>query len=146
MIFIGADHGGWNLKERIKKYLQQKKISFQDVGAKVLVQDDDFPDFAFPVAKKVARAKDNLGILVCRTGIGMSMTANKIKGIRAALCSEVGQAISSRAHHNCNILCLGADFIDEEKAIKILDTFLKAEFSNEERYIKKLKKIEKEEK
>jgi ribose 5-phosphate isomerase B len=142
MIFIGADHSGWKLKAEISKWLKSKKLKFQDVGANVLNQEDDYPDFALNLTKKVTRGKDNLGILICGNGIAMSMTANKVKGIRAGLCSFVGQAITARAHDNCNVLVLPADFINEEKAIKILDTFLQAGFSQEERYIRRLKKIE----
>ncbi len=146
MLFIGADHGGWNLKETIKKWLTQKKMEFEDVGAKVLVQDDDYPAFALTLAKKVARAKTNMGILVGRSGIEMTFSADKIKGVRAALCSQLGQAITARAHNNCNVLTLGADFIEEEQALKIVDMFLKAEFSQEGRYLRRLKEVEKVEK
>lgn len=146
MLFIGADHGGWNLKEVIKKWLKSKKIKFEDVGAKVLVQDDDYPDFALPLARKVARAKKNLGILIGRSGIEMSFAADKIKGIRAALCNQLGQTITARAHNNCNVLVLGADFIEEEQALKIVEMFLKAEFSEEERYLRRLEKVAKIEK
>lgn len=146
MLYIGADHGGWNLKETIKKWLKQKKVKFEDVGAKVLVQDDDYPDFALALAKKVARGKNNLGILIGRSGIEMSFTADKIKGVRVALCSHIGQTITARAHNNCNVLAFGADFIEEEAALKIVDMFLKAEFSGEERYLRRLRKVEKAEK
>lgn len=143
MIFIGSDHGGWHLKEEIKKWLKQKKMAFEDVGAKILKQDDDYPDFAFPLAKKVARKKDNLGILICRNGVGMCVAANKVKGIRAGICSFVGQAITARAHDNCNVIVLPADFINQEKALKIIETFFQAGFSGEERHKRRLAKIEK---
>ena len=143
MIFIGSDHGGWHLKEEIKKWLKQKKMAFEDVGAKILKQDDDYPDFAFPLAKKVTRGKDHLGILICRNGIGMCIAANKVKGIRAGICSFVGQAITARAHNNCNVIVLPADFINQEKALKIIETFFQAGFGGEERNIRRLAKIEK---
>ncbi|HUV47287.1 MAG TPA: RpiB/LacA/LacB family sugar-phosphate isomerase [Candidatus Bathyarchaeia archaeon] len=146
MIFIGSDHGGWNLKQEITKWLKSKKIEFEDVGAKILQQDDDYPDYAFPLVKKVVKNKENLGILISRDGIGMSIAANKIKGAKAALCTFVPQAITSRAHNNTNVLVLAAEFLDEEKAIKIVDMFLKAGFNEEERYNRILRKIDEIEK
>ena len=95
------------------------------------------------MAKQVAKAKKDLGILICRNGVGISIAANKVKGIKAGLCSFIGQTITARAHDNCNVLVLPADFITEEKAIKIVDTFLQAKFSGEERHIMRLGKIEK---
>lgn len=142
MIFIASDHGGWKLKAEIIKWLKQKKIKVKDLGPMVLKQGDDYSDFVFPLTKQVVRAKKNLGILICRNGIGMSMAANKVKGIKAGLCSFLGQTITAKAHDNCNILVLPADFINEEKAIKIVDTFLQAEFSGEERHIRRLEKVE----
>jgi ribose 5-phosphate isomerase B len=146
MIFISSDHGGWELKGKIIAWLKQKKLKFQDLGPKVLQQDDDYPDFAFSLAKKVVRAKENWGILICRSGLEMSIAANKVKKARAGLCSFLGQAITARAHNNCNILVLPADFIDEERALKIVKAFSQAEFSQEERNIRRLGKIEKYEK
>lgn len=143
MIFIASDHGGWKLKAEIIKWLKQKKIKVKDLGPMVLKQDDDYPDFALPLAKQVARAKKNVGILSCRSGIGMTIAANKVKGIKAGLCTFVSQAISARAHNNCNVLVLPADFVAEEKSVKIISAFLQAEFSGEERHIRRLEKIEK---
>ena len=143
MIFIGSDHGGWNLKEELKKWLKAKKFKFQDMGPKVLVQDDDYPDYCLPLARKVVRAKANSGILIGRSGIGMSICANKVKKVRAALCTAVGQAITARAHNNANIVVLAADLTKPEQAIKILDTFLQTQFSGEERHQRRNKKAEK---
>lgn len=142
MIFLGADHGGFELKSRIAKFLKSKKIKFCDLGAKVLKQDDNYPDFAFAVARKVVAKRGSLGILLCRNGIGMTIAANKVKGIKAGLCSFVGQAVTARAHDNCNILVLPADFIDEKKTLQIVNTFLEADFSGEERHKGRLRKIE----
>jgi len=146
MIYIGADHGGFKLKREIIAFLKEKGHDVKDIGAKILHQDDDFPQFAFKVAHKVAEEKGSLGILICRNGIGMSIAANKVKGIKAGLVSFVGQAITARAHDNCNILVLPADFIDQEHALKIIDTYLKTRFSKEKRYLRRLKVIEEYEK
>lgn len=143
MIFLGADHGGFELKNKIAKFLKAKRKKFNDLGPKWVNMDDDYPDFAFAVAKKVAVKKGNLGILICRSGIGMSIAANKAKGVKSGLCSFVGQAVTARAHNNCNILTLPADFISEERALKIVGTFLEADFCGEERHVRRLKKIEK---
>jgi len=142
MIFIGSDHGGWKLKRELIKWLRQEKFKVKDLGAKILQQSDDYPDFAFPLAEKVVEKKGALGVLLCRNGIGMTIAANKVKGARAGLCSFVGQAITARAHDNCNILVLPVDFINQEKAIKILKTFFQAEFNEEARHKRRLKKIE----
>lgn len=141
MIFIGTDHSGWKLKQELVSWLKAKKYPVKDLGAKIARQDDDYPDFAFPVASQVIKNKENLGILLCRNGIGMSMAANKVKGVRAGVCSFTGQAITARAHDNCNILVIPADFVNEEQAIRILETFLTAKFNAEERHLKRLKKI-----
>ena len=146
MIYLACDHGGFRLKEAVLKWLKDKKEKVVDLGPKFLKQDDDFPDYAFPLAKKVAAGKNDLGILICPNGIGMSICANKVKGIRAGVCAFTGQAITARAHNNCNILVLPADFVDEERAIKILRTFLQTSYSVEPRYQKKLQKIEEFEK
>jgi ribose 5-phosphate isomerase B len=142
MIYIAADHGGFKLKAEIIKWLKKNKKPVKDLGAKILQQDDDYPEFTFQLAEKVAKNKKDTGILICRNGIGMSIAANKVKGIKAGLVSFVGQAITARAHDNCNILVLPADFIDEELAITIVDTFLKAKFIEEKRHVRRLAIIE----
>lgn len=142
MIFIASDHGGFNLKREIINYFEKKGIKIRDLGPKVLKQDDDYPDFAFPLAGKVAFNPRNLGILACRNGIGISIAANKVKGIRAGLCTFVGQTVTARAHTNCNVLVLAADFVPLEKNLKIINTFLEGKFSGEERHKRRLKKIE----
>ena len=112
------------------------------MGPKVLRQDDDYPDFAFSLGKKVTAKPGNLGILISRGGIAMSIAANKLKGIRAGVCTFVGQAVTARAHNNCNVLVLAADFVSKEKNIEIVKTFLEGEFSKERRHERRLKKIE----
>ncbi len=144
-LFIAADHAGFDLKEEIKIYFKahsnlNKKRQLIDLGAEIMHQDDDYPDFAFKLGKEVCKNKENLGILVCRSGIGMSIAANKILGIRAALCTSVGQAVTSRAHNDCNVLVLASE-IDQEENFRIMETFLGAEFSNEDRHKRRIEKI-----
>lgn len=146
MIFIASDHGGFELKRELIKYLKGKKIKTQDLGPKFLHQEDDYSDFAFRLAKKVKENKQNIGILICRNGIGMCIAANKVNSIRAGLCTSVGQAVTARAHTNCNILVLAADYVAKETNFIITDTFLEAEFSKEERHLRRIKKMEEYEK
>ena len=140
MIYLGADHAGFYLKEEIKNYLKELGYEYEDMGAKDLEPKDDFPDYALSVAKKVTNT-DNLGILICATGIGMCMAANKIKGIRAVNAWDEFTALSSREHNNANILCLAGKVLDSETAKKIVRIYLETEFTNEERHIRRLNKI-----
>ncbi|MDP3004092.1 MAG: RpiB/LacA/LacB family sugar-phosphate isomerase, partial [Candidatus Azambacteria bacterium] len=111
MIYIGADHRGYKLKETLKIYLKELNCNFEDSGAKELIPDDDYPDYALVVAKKVAESPDeNRGILICGSGVGVDIVANKIRNIRSALCFDVKQAQMSRSDDNANILSLSADF------------------------------------
>ncbi len=141
MIYIGADHAGYNLKEEIKKYLDELGYQSEDLGNKELDPQDDYPDFAFEVAKKVAETGEK-GILICGTGIGSCIAANKIKGARAAQAWDEFTAAQSREHNNSNILCLGGRVLDAETAKKIVRIWLETEFSGEERHMRRLKKIE----
>jgi ribose 5-phosphate isomerase B len=138
-IAIGSDHGGVDLKESIKKALDEKKISYADFGtdSKTAV---DYPDVAVPVAKDVSGHKSDFGILLCRTGIGMSITANKIPGIRAALCDSPRLARLSRLHNNANVLTLAGD-TPADKANDIVAAFLDTPFENEERHKRRVEKI-----
>ncbi|MBQ7574760.1 MAG: ribose 5-phosphate isomerase B [Clostridia bacterium] len=126
MLAIGSDHGGFELKNRIVKYLESKGIEVHDFG----VYNDssvDYPDCAVPVCNAVNDKTCDAGILVCGTGIGISIAANKIKGIRAALCSDVYSAKMAKEHNNANVICLGGRVIGEELAYMIVDTWLNAE-------------------
>ncbi len=144
MIYLGADHRGFNLKEKIKKYLGSLNYGVVDLGNKKLDQNDDYSDFGKLVAKKVAEnpSKDK-GILFCGSGNGMVIAANKIKGIRAVLGFNEKIARMSREHNDANVLCLPADFLKFETAKKIVKIWLKTKFSGENRHIRRLKKIEK---
>lgn len=126
-IAIGCDHGGFELKEAVRGYLEERQIPYEDFGA----YNTDSVDYA-PIAAKAARAvaagQADFGVLVCSTGIGISMAANKVKGIRAALCTNEFCAEMTRRHNNANILCMGGKVIDKETAVKLVDIFLHTEF------------------
>lgn len=127
MIALGADHGGVKLKDAIKKYLDSEKIAYQDFGT-FDEQSIDYAPIAAKVAHSVADGKAEKGILCCGTGIGMSMAANKVKGIRAAVCANAYCAEITRHHNNANILCLGGRVIDEDQAVEFSRLFLNTEF------------------
>ena len=122
-IIIGADHGGFELKEIIKEHLDKKGISIDDVGT-FDTSSVDYPDIAVKVCNKLLAKEGDFGILICGTGIGISITANKIHGIRAALCSDEFSARATRAHNNSNVLCLGGRVTGPELAKSICDAFL----------------------
>ena len=146
MIYIGADHRGYKLKEALKIYLQELNYVWEDLGAKELNPDDDYSDFALAVAKKVAEnPEENRGILICGSGVGVDVVANKIKNIRSALCFNVKQAQTSRNDDNTNVLSLSADFISEDLAKEIVKIWLETPFSglgHHARRIEKIKEIE----
>lgn len=126
VIALGADHKGFPLKEKIKEYLVGKGFKIKDFGTES-EEACDYPDVAFAVSDSVLKDKTSLGILVCATGIGMSIAANRIPNVRAALCYTEEFAELSRRHNHANILCLPGGFIEEEMAYKIIDIFLKTE-------------------
>ncbi len=127
-IALGSDHAGYLLKEELKKYLTVEKVEFIDFGT--FSKDSiDYPDYALKVAESVKNNEVNLGILICYTGIGMSMAANKVKGIRAALVNSVENAHLTKEHNNANVLCLGAKDIEIDLAKKIVHEFLVTEFA-----------------
>ena len=127
MIIIGSDHGGYKLKEEIKKYLEEKEIKYKDLGT-YDEESVDYPDIASKVSQEVQKNKENQGILICRSGIGMSIVANKFKGIRCAKCDNEEEAKYSKMHNNSNILALGADYIETDQAIRIVRMWLATEF------------------
>lgn len=146
-VAIGSDHAGYELKNYLVKYLQKEKIIVHDMGT--FTKDSvDYPDYAVQVCQAVNREESDFGILICYTGIGMSMSANKVKGIRAALVSNVENARLTREHNNANVLCLGAKDVDQASATQIVDTFLKSSFTSGRhlRRVEKVMKIEKNEK
>ena len=141
MIGIDSDHGGFALKEAIKKHLEERGLEYRDYGT-YSDASCDYPVYGRAVAKAVAAGECELGILICGTGIGISITANKVPGIRAALCSDCFSAEATRLHNNANILALGARVLGEGLALKIVDTFLDTPFSNDERHIRRISMIE----
>ena len=141
MIGIGSDHGGFALKEAIKKHLEERGLEYQDFGT-YSSASCDYPVYGRAVAKAVAAGECELGILICGTGIGISITANKVPGVRAALCSDCFSAEATRLHNNANVLALGARVLGEGLALKIVDTFLDTPFSNDERHIRRISMIE----
>ena len=124
---IGSDHAGYLLKANLVNYLQEKHLNFEDVGT-YSEESKDYPDYAIKVAKLVASKKVTAGILVCGTGLGMSIAANKIRGVQAALCNSDVFAEMSRRHNDANILCLGGRFISFDEAKNILDIWLQTPF------------------
>ncbi|MBI2650334.1 RpiB/LacA/LacB family sugar-phosphate isomerase [Candidatus Woesearchaeota archaeon] len=144
-IFLGADHAGFKLKEHIKKHLLKINMEVEDLGARKLDPKDDYPDFIVPVAKKVSKNPSSRGIVFGASGQGEAIAANKIKGIRAALYygGNIEIVKLSRTHNNANILSLGARFLTKEEAIKAINLWLKTDFSNEPRHIRRIKKISK---
>lgn len=146
-IFIGSDHAGFDIKEKIKKYFEEKRIDYEDLGAGKLEKWDDYPVFAFRVAERVAKAKGkSLGILVCGTGTGMTIAANKVPGIRAVAAYDAYSAKMSRFDNNANILGLRGRNFSLNKIKKIINTWLSTDFSSVNRFKRRLKKIEKYEK
>ena len=141
MIGIGSDHGGFALKEAIKKHLEERGLEYKDFGT-YSSASCDYPVYGRAVAQAVAAGECELGILICGTGIGISITANKVPGVRAALCSDCFSAEATRLHNNANILALGARVLGEGLALKIVDTFLDTPFSNDERHIRRISMIE----
>ena len=139
-IVLGADHGGFELKNHIKAHLESKGYEICDVGTNS--EDScDYPIFASKLCQKIQNGEAELGILVCGTGIGMSMAANKHKGIRAACCSDTFSARLTRLHNNANVLCLGARVVGVGLALDLVEAFVHAEFEGD-RHIKRLSLIE----
>lgn len=145
MIAIGSDHGGYRLKEEIKKYLEEKEIEYIDCGT-FNEESVDYPEIAKTVALEVQNGQCDKGIIICRSGIGMSMVANKFKGIRCAKCNDEQEAKFSRMHNNANMLALGADYMDSNKAVRIVRTWIATEFDGgrHEQRLKIIEEIENE--
>lgn len=144
-IALGCDHGGLNIKNAVIKYLEENKIEYKDFGC----YDDnsvDYPVYAYKTAKEVAEGNYDLGILCCGTGIGISMAANKVKGIRAAVISDEFSCEMTRRHNNANILCMGGRVINEEQAVKFAEIFINTPSDVDERHLKRVKMIDEIEK
>ena len=141
MIAIGSDHGGFALKQAVMKHLESRGEQYRDFGT-YSEASCDYPDYGRAVAEAVARGEYQFGIIICGTGIGISITANKVHGIRAALCGDCFSAEATRLHNDANVLAMGARVVGEGLAVKIVDTFLDTPFSNDERHIRRISKIE----
>lgn len=141
MIAFGSDHGGYELKVQIMEYLKEKGIECRDFGC-FDKGSCDYPEFAKAAAEAVAKGECEKGIVVCTTGIGISIAANKVKGIRCALCTDPYLAKMTRLHNDANMLALGGGFVGKNLALEIVDTFLATEFSEGENHIRRISKIE----
>ena len=139
-VAIGCDHGALDLKNAVIKHLEKKGIEIKDFGTYTL-DSCDYPDFAAPAAKAVASGECDKGIVLCTTGIGVSITANKIKGIRCALLSDVMSARMTREHNDTNMMAIGAGVVGQMLALEIVDTWLGTEFSNEARHQRRIDKM-----
>lgn len=142
MVYIGADHAGFEMKEQIKKFLSVSGAPFVDLGALAFDKNDDYPDFAHAVAKAVSKKRNSRGILVCGSGQGVCIAANKIKGARAALAWSVATARASRIDDDANILCLSARYLKLPMIRSIIAAWLETPFSGHLRHKRRLRKIE----
>ena len=141
MIAIGSDHGGYALKQEIMAHLDKRGLEYKDFGS-FSEESCDYPEYGKAVAHAVADGAYECGILICGTGIGISIAANKVPGIRAALCTDCFMAEATRLHNDANILALGGRVVGSGLALNIVDTFLDTPFSNEERHMRRIKGIE----
>lgn len=141
MIYLGSDHGGFELKEKIKKLLGEWGYPYEDLGNTVYDQQDDYPEFAFKVAQKTAQDLNNKGILACRSAAGMVIAANKVRGIRAVSVFDKKGAEHSRLHNDANVLALSGDWLKERQVKEIVKTWLTTEFSGEVRHARRIKQI-----
>jgi ribose 5-phosphate isomerase B len=140
-IAVGADHGGYPLNERVIQELDQGGHEIIDFGTHVGSRPDDYPDYALKVGQSIQRGEADIGILICGSGVGAAVAANKLHGIRAALCGDTYSAHQSREHDDCNVLCLGARVTGVELALEIVRAFVAARFTGEDRHLRRLKKI-----
>ena len=141
MIALGCDHGGFALKEAIIEYLKEKGMEYKDFGC-YDTSSCDYPNFGRPAAQAVASGECEKGIVICTTGIGISIVANKVKGVRCALCNDPFAAKMTRLHNDANMLALGAGMVGKNMAIEILETFLNSEFSQGENHCRRICLIE----
>lgn len=141
MVAIGSDHGGFDLKETIIAHLKEQGITYKDYGC-YDKNSCDYPIFGRAVAEAVASGECDKGIVICTTGIGISITANKVKGIRCALCADTLTARMTRQHNDANVLAMGGGIVGPNLGISIVDTFLNTEFSEEEKHQRRVRLIE----
>ena len=140
MIALASDHGGFDLKEQVKKHLEERGLEYKDFGT-YDKNSCDYPDFGVQAAKAVGAGECEKGIVICTTGIGISIVANKVKGVRCALCSETTTARLTREHNDANVLAMGGGMVGPLLACEIVDTFLDTEFSGLEKHSRRIDKI-----
>ena len=140
-IAVAADHAGYPLNERVIAELREAGHEIVDFGTHDGTQPDDYPDYARQVGQAVQTGTAHIGILICGSGVGAAVAANKLRGIRAAMCGDTYSAHQSREHDDCNVLCLGARVVGVELALDIVRTFVAARFTGEERHRRRVKKI-----
>ena len=140
-IAIGADHGGYPLNERVIEELRAAGHEIEDFGTHDGTRPDDYPDYAVMVGEAVRNGRADCGIIICGSGVGACVAANKLRGVRAALCGDTYSAHQSREHDDCNVLCLGARVVGVELASEIVRSFVNARFTGEERHRRRLEKV-----
>jgi len=142
MIYVGADHRGFEMKAAINAWLKGRGYEFEDVGAFKYEHDDDYADYAIDVAQRVAQAPDkHRGVVICGSGVGVEVAANKVKGIRCGLGFEPDQVHAARKDDNMNVLALAADNVTEDEGLALLERFLETEFVETDRYLRRVEKI-----
>jgi ribose 5-phosphate isomerase B len=141
LVALGADHGGFPLKEELLPWMKGQGYEVLDVGAHSFDPSDDYPDFAYAVAQAVASGKAPRGIIICGSGVGACIAANKMSGVRAGICHDTYSAHQGVEHDDMNVLCLGARIISGALAAELVTTFLNARFSGEERHARRLRKV-----
>jgi len=145
VIYVGSDHRGFYLKNKVVKFLREKEYQVKDLGPTKYNKEDDYSDIAIKLAEKVVQ-ENTKGILICESGVGVCISANKVDGARAALCTIEKQARLARMDDDANILCLSAELVEEETNLEIVKSFLETVFASEERFIRRINKIKKYEK
>jgi ribose 5-phosphate isomerase B len=140
-IFLAADHRGFELKQHVQKYLSRKEYEIVDVSNNTKEQTDDYPDFVHRLYCKMKNGSENRGIVLCGSGIGMSIAANRFQLLRCGLCFNKDQAKMARAHDNINVLALAADYIEPKVAFEIIDIFINTQVDNNPKYARRLEKI-----
>lgn len=141
MIALGCDHGGYDLMQEVIAFLEEKKIPYKNFGTESKASCD-YPEYGKKVAEAVASKECEQGILICGTGIGISIAANKVPGVRAALCHDCFSAEATRQHNDANVLCMGGRIVGPGLALKIVEIFLNTEFSNDERHLRRISMLE----
>lgn len=139
-IFIGSDHAGFELKQKLKEHLSETEYNIEDVGPEIYDKSDDYPDYALPLAQKV-KANNGLGILLCGNGIGVCIAANKVEGVRAGTATDEWMAKTMREDDNTNVLCLPARKLEKKEATNIVDTWLNTDFTGAKRHKRRINKI-----